>query len=52
MLQSHTFKLGHKRETWVTASSSQTAIELMTTLTEEWRKEITYPDKNIKTPFG
>ncbi|HCE2596158.1 TPA: hypothetical protein NGU34_000970 [Vibrio parahaemolyticus] len=48
MLQSHTFKLGHKRETWVTASSSQTAIELMTTLTEEWRKEITYPDKKYK----
>ena len=48
MLQSYTFKLGHKRETWVTASSSKTAIELMTTLTEEWRKEITYPDKKYK----
>lgn len=48
MLQSHTFKLGNKRETWVTASSSKTAIELMTTLTEEWRKEITYPDKKYK----
>ncbi|WP_220745232.1 hypothetical protein [Shewanella colwelliana] len=45
MLQSHTFKLGHKRETWITASSSKTAIELMATLTEEWRKETTYPDK-------
>nr|CQB45947.1 Phage Integrase [Vibrio cholerae] len=48
MLQSHTFKLGHKRETWVTASSSKTAIELMTTLTEEWRKEVSYPDKKYK----
>ncbi|WP_299692910.1 hypothetical protein [uncultured Vibrio sp.] len=48
MLQSHTFKLGHKRETWVTASSSKTAIELMATLTEEWRKEITYPDKKYR----
>lgn len=48
MLQSHTFKLGHKRGTWITASSSKTAIELMTTLTEEWRKEITYPDKKYK----
>ncbi|HHX8273435.1 TPA: hypothetical protein ACVOYM_001771 [Vibrio diabolicus] len=48
MLQSHTFKLGNKRETWITASSSKTAIELMTTLTEEWREEITYPDKKYK----
>lgn len=48
MLQSHTFKLGHKRETWVTASSSKTAIELMATLTEEWRKEIAYPDKKYR----
>lgn len=48
MLQSYTFKLGHKRATWVTTSSSKTAIELMTTLTEEWRKEITYPDKKYK----
>lgn len=45
MLQSHTFKLGEKRETWVTASSSKIAIELMTTLTERWRQEVTYPDK-------
>ena len=45
MLQSHTFKLGEKRETWVTASSSQTAIELMSTLTERWRKEANYPDE-------
>ncbi|KMV28973.1 hypothetical protein AB733_20690 [Photobacterium swingsii] len=48
MLQSHTFKLGNKRETWITASSSKTAIELMTTLTEEWRKETTYPDKKYR----
>ena len=45
MLQSHTFKLGEKRETWVTASSSKIAIELMTTLTERLRQEVTYPDK-------
>ncbi len=45
MLQSHTFKFGEKRETWVTASSSKKAIELMTTLTERWRKEANYPDK-------
>ncbi|HIF9067346.1 TPA: hypothetical protein ACX6MF_003865 [Photobacterium damselae] len=45
MLQSHTFKLGEKRATWVTASSSKTAIELMTTLTEKWRQEVVYPDK-------
>ncbi|GEM77211.1 hypothetical protein [Vibrio sagamiensis] len=45
MLQSHTFKLGEKRETWVTASSSKTAIELMTTLTEQRRQEVTYPDE-------
>ncbi|UJF18591.1 hypothetical protein L0B53_16495 [Vibrio sp. SS-MA-C1-2] len=45
MLQSHTFKLGEKRETWVTASSSKTAIELMTALTGRWRKEASYPDK-------
>jgi hypothetical protein len=44
MLQSHTFKLGEKRETWVTAVSSQNAIELMSTLTERWRSEVVYPD--------
>lgn len=45
MLQSHTFKLGEKRETWITAPSSKTAIELMSTLTERWRKEANYPDE-------
>ncbi|MGS0824903.1 hypothetical protein ACVBIO_03755 [Shewanella sp. 0m-8] len=45
MLQSHTFKLGERRETWVTASSSKTAIELMTTLTDKRRQEANYPDK-------
>ncbi|OEF44186.1 hypothetical protein [Vibrio splendidus] len=45
MLQSHTFKLGEKRETWVTASSSKTAIELMSALTKHWRKEVDYPDE-------
>ncbi|WP_318492182.1 site-specific integrase [Photobacterium leiognathi] len=44
MLQSHTFKLGEKRETWVTASSSKVAIELMTVLTNRWRQEVDYPD--------
>ncbi|MBF4400945.1 hypothetical protein EAY31_25025, partial [Vibrio anguillarum] len=45
MLQSHTFKLGEKRETWVTAASSKTAIDLMTMLTKRWRSEATYPDE-------
>lgn len=45
MLQSHTFKLGEKRETWVTASSSKTSIELMTSLTDKWRQETNYLDK-------
>ncbi|MEA5370717.1 hypothetical protein VB549_14740 [Vibrio parahaemolyticus] len=44
MLQSHTFKLGEKRETWVTAASSKTAIDLMTVLTKSKRSEIAYPD--------
>ncbi|MGE6138163.1 hypothetical protein C3737_21315 [Aeromonas jandaei] len=46
MLQSHTFKLGEKRATWVTAASSKLAIELMTTLTEHWRTAVSYPDEN------
>ncbi|WP_196563635.1 hypothetical protein [Proteus terrae] len=45
MLQSHTFKLGEKRETWVTAASAKTAIDLMTVLTKRWRRETTYPDE-------
>ncbi len=45
MLQSHTFKLGEKRETWVTAASSKAAIDLMTVLTKRWRSEATYPDE-------
>lgn len=45
MLQSHTFKLGEKRETWVTARSSKIAIELMSSLTQKWRKETQYPDE-------
>ncbi|WP_135455843.1 hypothetical protein [Vibrio echinoideorum] len=44
MLQSQTFKLGEKRETWVTASSAKTAIDLMAVLTKRWRSEATYPD--------
>ncbi|KAB0458879.1 site-specific integrase [Vibrio kanaloae] len=45
MLQSHTFKLGEKRETWITASSSKKAIELMNSLTVRWRKKTNYPDE-------
>ncbi|WP_019350541.1 hypothetical protein [Vibrio splendidus] len=45
MLQSHTFKLGEKRETWVTAASSKTAIDLMEVLTKRWRSEAAYPDE-------
>jgi hypothetical protein len=45
MLQSHTFKLRQKRETWITAGASKTAIDLMTVLTKRWRDEATYPDK-------
>lgn len=42
MLQSYTFKLGEKRETWITSSISEKAIELATTLTQHWRKEAEY----------
>ncbi|MBS4718039.1 hypothetical protein J4G66_19010 [Aeromonas dhakensis] len=45
MLQSHTFKLGEKRATWVTTASSKLAIELMATLTEHWRRAVSYPDE-------
>lgn len=45
MLQSHTFKLGEKRETWVTAAVSKTAIDLISILTEKWRSEAQYPSK-------
>lgn len=45
LLQSHTFKLGEKRETWVTAVVSKTAIELMSILTKRWRIEVQYPDE-------
>ncbi|MGR5281401.1 hypothetical protein [Photobacterium damselae] len=48
MLQSHTFKLGEKRETWITAASSKTAIDLMTILTKNWRQEVTYPDPDYE----
>ncbi|EGR3963258.1 hypothetical protein DDM91_15555 [Vibrio cholerae] len=44
MLQSHTFKLGEKRATWVTAASTEISIKLMTILTKNWRKETSYPD--------
>jgi hypothetical protein len=45
LLQSHTFKLGDKRETWVTAAISKTAIDLMSILTKRWREEAQYPDE-------
>lgn len=45
MLQSHTFKLGEKRETWVTAAISKSAIDLMTVLTNRWRNETVYPNE-------
>lgn len=44
MLQSSTFKLGEKRETWVTAPIAEKAIELASTLTKAWREKIQYPD--------
>lgn len=39
-----TFKLGERRETWITSSSAKVAIELISTLTKNWRKEVNYPD--------
>ncbi|MGY0616782.1 hypothetical protein [Vibrio sp. FJH11] len=45
LLQSHTFKLGEKRETWVTAAVSKTAIDLMSILTKRWREKAQYPDE-------
>ncbi|ABX51558.1 hypothetical protein G3485_20845 [Shewanella baltica] len=44
MLQSSTFKLGEKRETWITAPITKQAIELVSTLTRTWRSQIEYPD--------
>ncbi|MGZ9899805.1 site-specific integrase [Shewanella gaetbuli] len=44
MLQSHSFKLGEKRATWITSASSKLAIELMDVLTKGWRKKVIYPD--------
>lgn len=44
-LQSHTFKLCEKRETWVTAAVTKTAIDLMSIITKRWRKEAQYPDE-------
>ena len=45
LLQSHTFKLGEKRETWITAAVSKTAIDLMSILTKRWREDAQYPDE-------
>ena len=45
MLQSSTFKLGEKRETWVAAPIVEKAIALMSTLSEAWRKSVKYPDE-------
>lgn len=44
MLQSNTFKLGEKKETWVVAPIVKKAIELVSTLTKAWRTQIEYPD--------
>lgn len=44
LLQSSTFKLGEKRETWITAPITKQAIELISTLTKTWRSQIEYPD--------
>lgn len=44
MLQSNTFKLGEKRETWVAAPIAEKAIELVSTLTKAWRGQVEYPD--------
>ncbi|ATC60246.1 hypothetical protein [Vibrio anguillarum] len=45
LLQSHAFKLGEKRETWITASISKTAIDLMSILTKKWRDETQLPNE-------
>ncbi|WP_412514009.1 hypothetical protein [Shewanella indica] len=48
MLQSHTFKLGERKVTWVTAPIAGKAIELVATLTKRWRSEIYYPNSKFK----
>ncbi|WP_394245366.1 hypothetical protein [Vibrio astriarenae] len=48
MLQSHTFKLGERQETWVTAASSKVAIELMSSLTKYWRPHVVYPSRKYQ----
>ncbi|SON51134.1 hypothetical protein [Vibrio tapetis] len=45
LLQSHTFKLGEKRETWVTAPISRQAIELISVLTKKWRQKAKFPSE-------
>lgn len=40
LLQSRTFKLGEKRETWVAAPIAEKAIQLAATLTLEWRSQL------------
>ncbi|MFS1904035.1 hypothetical protein BCU43_022500 [Vibrio lentus] len=40
MLQSKTFKFGEKRTTWVAAPIAKKAIELVSTLTKEWRMKL------------
>ncbi|WP_419147217.1 hypothetical protein [Pseudoalteromonas 'SMAR'] len=42
-LQSGTFKLGEKRETWITAPVAKVAIQLASELTKIWREQIDYP---------
>ncbi|MCL1127617.1 hypothetical protein [Shewanella surugensis] len=47
MLQSRTFKLGEKRETWVTAPIVKQAINLAEALTRSWREQIKQADNTF-----
>ncbi|MCE2595860.1 hypothetical protein [Motilimonas cestriensis] len=48
MLQSKTFKLGEKIETWVAAPIAKKAIELAASLTQEWRDYLTKNSNKYK----
>ena len=52
MLQSHSFKLGEKRENMGDGRIIKIAIELMTVLTENWRKDVNYRMKNTLIHYG
>lgn len=47
LLQSGTFKLGEKKETWVVAPIAEQAIELAAELTKAWRELTDYPHSNF-----